>query len=135
MSTYVKLNASYNYAPESSIQGGFNYDRNATDTVGGISATKGLTSSQESATIFASIVHRIVPSLFGTLTAQYQDSTFVGGQFDSLNERYLLLGANLRYQFVRYLSAELGYDYDKVESAAGRSYTRNRFYVGVTGTY
>lgn len=135
VSPYVRLSASYNYAPESSIQGGFTYDRNATDTVGGLSATKGLTSSQESATVFASVVHRIVPNLFGTLTAQYQDSTFVGGQFDSQNERYLLLGVNLRYQFIRYLSAELGYDYDKVESITGRSYTRNRFYAGITGTY
>lgn len=135
VSPYVNLGAVYTYAPESSIQAGFTYDRNATDTVGGISATQGLTTSQQSATVFGTITHRIVPNLFGSVTAQYQDSTFVGGSLNNQNERYLLLGLNLSYKFAHYLSAELGYDYDNVHSATGRSYDRNRIYAGISGTY
>ena len=135
VSPYVNLRATYGYAPESTVQAGFTYDRNATDSVGGISATKGLTTSQESATLFATITHRIVPGLFGSVTAQYQDSTYVGGTLDSQNERYLLLGLNLSYKFAHYLSAELGYDYDNISSKTGHSYDRNRIYLGLTGSY
>lgn len=135
VSPYVRLSASYNYAPESSIQAGFTYDRNATDTAGAFSATQGLTQSQQSATVFGTITHRIVPNLFGSLTAQYQNSTFVGGLLNSQTEKYLLLGLSLRYQFAHYLSAELGYNYDNISSATGRSYDRNRISAGITGSY
>ena len=135
VSPYVRLSANYNYAPESSVQAGFTYDRNATDTTGAISATQGLTQSQQSATVFGTLTHRIVPNLFGSFTAQYQYSTFVGGQLNNQTEKYLLLGCNLRYQFAHYLSAELGYDYDNVSSATGRAYDRNRIYAGISGTY
>ena len=133
---YVSLTANYTYAPESYIQGGFTYDRNATDTIGVISSTRGITQSQQSATVFAAITHRIIPNLFGSLNMSYQYSTFVGGQLDSRTEKYFLAGLNLRYQFSRYLSAELGYDYDNISSVStGRSYDRNKFYAGITGSY
>jgi len=135
VSPYVNLSLNYTYAPESYVQGGFTYDHNATDAVGGISTTKGLTQSQQSATVFAAINHRIVPNLFLGITGSYQYSTFVGGQLDSSTEKYFLAGLNLRYQFTHYLSAELGYDYDNISSQAGRSYDRNRFYAGITGSY
>jgi uncharacterized protein (PEP-CTERM system associated) len=135
LSPYVSLTANYTYAPESFIQGGFTYDRNQTDTIGGFSSTKGFTQSQQSATLFGTINHRIIPNLFAALTASYQYSTFVGGQLDSQSEKYFLAGLNLRYQFSHYLSAELGYDYDNISSQTGRSYDRNRFYAGITGTY
>ena len=135
VSPYVRLSANYGYAPESSVQAGFTYDRNATDTIGRVSATQGLTSSQQSATLFGTINHRIVPNLFGMLTAQYQDSSFVGGQLNNQSEQYLLLGVSLSYKFAHYLSAELGYNYDNIHSATGRSYDRNRIYAGISGTY
>lgn len=131
---YVKLSANYTYGPESYVQAGFTYDRNATDIVGQGTAN-GITQSQESATLFAAISHRIVPNLFLSLTGSYQYSTFVLGQFDGQHEKDFLIGLNFRYQFVRYLSAELGYDYDNISSDTGRSYDRNKFYVGITGTY
>ncbi|MFO1488293.1 MAG: outer membrane beta-barrel protein [Verrucomicrobiota bacterium] len=134
VSPYVNISASYTYAPESYVQGGFSYDHNSTDVVGPFTI-KGLTQSQESATLFATINHRIVPNLFAALNASYQYGTFVGGQFDSQHEKDFLIGLNLRYQFIRYLSAELGYDYTNVSSDTGRSYDRNRFYLGVTGSY
>ena len=135
LSPYVNLTASYMYAPESSIQGGFTYDRNATDTIGKATAAHGITQSQQSATVFAAISHRIIPNLFGSLTTSYQYSTYVGGQFNSQSDKYFLVGLNLRYQFAHYLSAELGYDYDNISSSTGHSYDRNKFYAGITGTY
>ena len=132
---YVDLSLSYTYAPESSLSAGFTYDHNSTATIGQVSTTKGLTVSQQSATVFASINHRIVPGLFAALTASYQDSTFVGGQFNNQSERYFLIGLNVHYKFTHYLSAELGYDYDNISSVNGRAYDRNKVYAGISGTY
>jgi hypothetical protein len=136
-SPYVNMSVVYTYAPESSIQAGFTFDRNATDAVGNVStnATKGVTTSQQSATLFGSVTHRIIPNLFGSVTAQYQTSDYVSGTLDGQNERYLLLGLNLSYKFAHYLSAELGYNYDKISSKTGHSYDRNRIYAGISGTY
>ncbi len=135
VSPYVHVMASYAYAPESSIQAGFSYDRNATDTIGAISATHGLTVGQQSATIFGSLNHRIIPNLMGSLTAQYQNSAYIGGQFDGKADNIFLLGLNLSYKFAHYLTAELGYNYDTVSSVAGHSYDRNRVYAGISGSY
>lgn len=135
VSPYARIGLTYHYAEESYVTAGFAYDRNATDALGVGTATNGLTVAQQSASIFATVYHRIVPNLYGTVTAQFQDSSFVGGAIDGQSERYFLIGLNLRYQFCNYLSAELGYDYDKVDSDIGRSYDRNKVYVGITGTY
>jgi hypothetical protein len=46
------------------------------------------------------------------------------------------VGLNLAYRINQFLSAEAGYNYDKVDSdLVGRSYSRNRVYVGVRATY
>jgi hypothetical protein len=141
-SPYARANLTYSYAPESSLAVGFGYDWNSTDVIGFQNFVRATNSSSgsftvgsETANIFASINHRIIPRLFASITGQVQDSTFVGGALDGKSERYYLLGLNLQYRFGRHLSADVGYNYDKVDSDAGRTYDRNRIYVGVTGTY
>lgn len=136
VSPYVRLGLNWIYGPESSVSAGFSYDRNATDITRQLgSSVGGLTVGQQSATVFARVTHRIVPNLFATLDAQYQHSSFIGGAIDGQVEQYYLIGANLEYRFNRYLSAEVGYNYDKIDSDAGRTYDRNRAYVGIRGSY
>jgi len=135
LSPYARLGLTYHYAPESSLEGGFSYDQNSTDILGNLA--QGITVGQQSAVLFATLHHRIIPNLIGSLNGQFQNSDFVGGSLDGQSEQYYLLGANLQYRFSRYLSAELGYDYTKVEAPSGAtaSYDRNKVYVGITGSY
>ena len=58
-----------------------------------------------------------------------------GGQFNNQSERYYLVGLNLAYHFNPHFSAEMGYNYDKLDSDAGRTFDRNRVYMGVTASY
>lgn len=132
-SPYVQLSLTYNYAPESVVQAGFTYDRNATDVVG--TSSSDYVKDVESATFFGMLRHRIVPDLFGSLTGQIQNSTFNGGGVDGKSETYYLLGLNLEYQFNPYLSFDAGYNFDHVDSQIGRSYDRNRVYLGLTASY
>jgi hypothetical protein len=133
---YVNATLKYNYAPLSYVEGGFSYDRNATDVVGaGLLNTTTL--DAESAVVFASINHSITPQIFASLLGQFQNSTFHGGTFDNKDEQYYLLGLNLEYRFNQYFSANIGYNYDRLESnsAINRTFDRNRVYIGVTATY
>ena len=135
LNPYVHGNLQYNYAPESSVQLGINYDNTATDAVD--AAANGFTRSIDALVLNGSINHRIVPNLFGSLVAQFQNSTFNGGGLDGKSEQYYLIGLDLQYRFNPYLAANIGYNYDKVESsdAVSRSFDRNRVYLGVTGSY
>ena len=131
---YVNMSLSYTYAPQSYISAGFSYDINSTDafSIQGNSFTQ----NEESAVFFASVNHRITPKLFGSLLFTFQDSTFNGGSFDGEAERYYLVGLNLKYHFTPNFSAEVGYNYDLVDSDVPvRGYDRNRVYIGVTAAY
>jgi uncharacterized protein (PEP-CTERM system associated) len=95
-----------------------------------------LTLNAQSATVFASVNHRITPKLYATLLAQYQNSTYYGGTIDGEADNYYLVGLSLQYRFTPNFSAEVGYNYDNVKSdIADRGFDRNRIYVGVTGSY
>jgi len=133
---YVNASLKYNYAPLSYVQGGFSYDRNATDVVGaGVPGTTTL--DAESAVVYLSVNHAITPQLFASLLGQFQNSHYHGGTFDNNDEQYYLLGLNLEYRFNQYFSADVGYNYDRLESssAINRTFDRNRIYIGVTATY
>jgi hypothetical protein len=127
-------NLTYSYAPESSVQIGLNADLSATDI---FSAENGsVTTSAQSATIFGTLTHRIMPKLYGSLTAQFQNSRFIGGTYNNESDRYFLAGLNVEYRFNQYLSTHVGYNYDKLGSdIPNRSFDRNRVYIGVTATY
>jgi hypothetical protein len=134
-SPYARLGLTWTYAPESTLTAGFSYDRNATDISSLFGNNQVL--DEQSATVYGTLRHRIVPNLFGSLNAQYQHSTVNSGDAatDGKTEQILLVGVNLQYVFNHYLSAEIGYDYDKVDSQLQRSYDRNRVYLGITGSY
>jgi len=132
------VNVTWVYNPDSRFELGVSHDISSTDITGatdeGTEATT-FTSSQETTVVYASINHRITPKLRGSLIGQFQTSEFKGGPANSKSEQDYLLGLNLTYQFTQHLSGELGYNYDKLQSEIGRSFDRNRVYIGVTAGY
>jgi hypothetical protein len=136
---YGMLNITWLYAPDSRFVLGVSHDINSTDIGGAPSistANNTFTTSQETTVVFASVNHRITAKLRGSLIGQFQNTTFVGGEVNSESEQFYLLGLNLNYQFTQHLSGEIGYNYDKLESQIpGRSFDRNRVYIGVTAGY
>ena len=133
-SPYVLADLKYFYAPESYVQAGFSYDRSATDVVGGGSGSSTLDAG--AAVVFVDVKHRITPYLFGSLLAQFQNSTYYGGFYDDKSEQFYLAGVDLEYRFNQYISAHAGYNYDRLESdLPNRQFDRNRVYIGVTATY
>jgi hypothetical protein len=110
------------------LSGGFRYDRNATDV--------GTSLEQNTASLYASLNHRITPQLTGTLLGQAYYSEFEEGPTDGDVDYMVLLGGNLEYQIAQHWSTELGYNFDRLDSDLPlRSYTRNRVYVGVRARY
>jgi hypothetical protein len=131
---YVDGNLTYTYLPGSYLQVGVRHQRNSTDVAGG--SVAGLTVDQESTSVYASLSHKITAELTGTLLGQYQHSVFNGGTANDLADDFYVVGANLNYQFNPHLSAEAGYNFDRLDSdLGGRSYTRNRGYIGLRATY
>jgi hypothetical protein len=139
---YAMANVAWTYAPDSRVELGISHDISSTDISGAVvpsnvstNTPAGFTSSQETTVVYASVNHRITPKLRGSLIGQFQNSEFKGGSANGQSEQYYLLGLNLTYQFTQHLSGELGYNYDKVDSELGRSFDRNRVYIGVTAGY
>lgn len=135
VSPYADASLTWTYSPGSSVQLGVRHSRNQTDVAffGGGAAP---TLDQESTTAYGSWTHRITAKLKAGLIAQYQHSEFAGGNADGLVDDYFTGGVNVSYQFNTFLSGELGYSYDKLDSElAGRGFTRNRVYVGVRAVY
>jgi putative beta-barrel porin BBP2 len=133
---YVNAMLRYHYTQLSYVEGGFSYDRNATDVVGaGLPGTTTL--DAESAVVYLSVNHAITPQLMASLIGQFQNSSYHGGTFNNNDEQYYLLGLNLSYRFNQYFSTEVGYNYDRLESssALNRTFDRNRVYIGVTASY
>lgn len=139
LSPFVDLSANYTYMDGGALTVGFRHSKNQTD-VGGVNPVTGqFTEDQESSSVYGTVTQKLTPlspNLTASLTAQYQSSRFNGGSVNNQTDTFYLLGLNLAYQFNRYFSAEVGYNYDLLDSdLGGRGYNRNRVYVGVTGTY
>jgi uncharacterized protein (PEP-CTERM system associated) len=63
-------------------------------------------------------------------------STYNGGSLNNQTDDIIMVGVSLEYHFNRHLSAEVGYNYDRVSSnISGRDYDRNRFFLGMTASY
>jgi len=132
---YAMVNVVWTYAPDSRFELGVTHDINASDVTGGDANGTSFTVSQETTVVYASLNHRITPRLRGSIIGQFQNGSFKGGVDDGFSERDYLVGLNLNYQFNPHLSSEIGYNYDKLDSEIGRSFDRNRVYIGVTAGY
>jgi len=137
LSPYVQLSLRYSYAPQCFIEGGFVQDRSATSLVG--SGATGLTVDAETSNLYVNITHRLAHNLFGSIVGEFQNSDYNGGDYNGLSEQFYTLGVNLKYDFSRNFSGNIGYNYDKLESVNqiqnNRSFDRNRVYLGITATY
>jgi hypothetical protein len=134
VSPWVDASATWTYNPGSYLQLGVKHERNQTDVAFTFSPTTVL--DQESTAVYGVVNHRITPKLTGSLLGQYQHSTFKGGGVDGEVDQLGTLGVNFSYQLNVFVSAEAGYNYDRLDSdVAFRSFTRNRVYFGVRASY
>ena len=134
-SPYAMASLRYVYLPESWLEAGFSYDQTATDQFS-IANNGDITRSATSASFWASIHHQFTPQLSGTLLGQVQNSELNGGTEDGQSDLFYVFGVNLEYRINTYLATHIGYNFDKLDSDLnGRSFDRNRVYVGVTASY
>ena len=135
-SPYGDMSISYTYIPGSYIQLGVSHSINSTDVVQPSLTTGQITSYQQSTVVYADLNHKFTQKLAGTIIGRFQNSMYQGGLYDSQNDQTYGVGVNLHYQINQHFSTEVGYNYDDLISGlAGRSYERNRVYLGVTATY
>jgi uncharacterized protein (PEP-CTERM system associated) len=127
--------ATYTYTQGSYVQLGFVEQRNATDVIAPDLSGR-ITLDQESKVVFAAVNHQLTPKLLASLTGNWQYSTYNEGAWANESDTLYYLGLNLSYRFNPHFSADIGYDYDRLDSQIpGRNYARNRVYFGATAAY
>jgi hypothetical protein len=139
-SPYVDANATWLYMPGSYAQLGVRHQLAQTD-VGFIGSSPNL--DAESTSVYGSVNHRFFGSFVASLIGQYQHSTYDDGFGEDIGDDYFMAGVNLTWEINRFLAAEVGYNYDRLDSELSsndfsgwnRSFTRNRVYIGIRGTY
>jgi hypothetical protein len=132
---YADASATWTYNPGSYMQLGVRHQRNQTDVVQGTAGTTPV-QDQESTGVYGVVNHRIGPNLTGSLLGQFQHSSFRGGGISGMVDLLGAVGVNLAYQVNQFLTAEAGYNFDRLDSdLVGRSYSRNRIYFGIRATY
>jgi hypothetical protein len=126
---YVDAVVSYNYNPQSFVTVGIRHSRAKTDV--------GSALDQVATTPYIQWTHQITGRLTGSVLGQLQFGTFNGtAVVDDQQEQIYLIGLSLAYRIDAFLAAEAGYNYDNLESdLPGRSYDRNRAYIGLRGIY
>ena len=118
------------------MQLGFTQTHNATDVIA-VGGGK-VTLDEESSVIYGVLNHQFTPRITGNVIGKVQYSTFNQGALNNTSQTWYSAGLNLAYAFNPHLSAEIGYNFDYVTTANATlapGYTRDRVYVGVTGTY
>jgi hypothetical protein len=126
---YVDAALSYNYNPSSFVQAGVRHTRAKTDIASAL--------DQVVTTPYVQWTHQITGRLTGSVLGQMQFGTFNGTALvDEQSEQIYILGLTFAYRINPFLAAEVGYNYDMLESdLPGRSYDRNRAFMGLRGIY
>jgi hypothetical protein len=128
---YGNISLTYTYLPGSYVQLGFSQADNATY----VATANGVIQYEETSIVYGSINHHFTEKLIGSALAQYSYSEFHGSGTLGPDVLYSA-GLNLTYIINTFLSADAGYNYDRLRSdVVGAAYERNRFYVGLTATY
>lgn len=130
VSPYVDANATWEYLPGSTVMLGVKHARNATDVSTG-------TLDAESTAVYGQWSHKLTPQMTASLLGQFQSSAFNRGLDNNKAENLLMAGVNLSYEVIKNrLSTEVGYNFDRLDSdLTGRSYSRNRCYIGIRASY
>lgn len=139
---YAQASLTYTYAPESTFTLGFQESRQASSLVG-IGPTSSVIHDTESSVVYGSLVHRIMPRLFGRVTGTFENAAYNGGGsgVNGQSDRFYEAGVELDYKFNPNFAVQAGYDYDRLESGLSpaivgpRNYDRNKFYIGATASY
>jgi hypothetical protein len=135
LAPYAVLSTTYTYAPGCYAQLGYNHQQNATDVVAPGNSGK-ITQSQESDVVFVTVNHQLTPKLAGSAIFNFENSVYNGGASANESDQDYNIGLNLTYAFTMHFSGMLGYNFDDLQSeVAGRAYSRNRVYMGVTAAY
>lgn len=138
-SPWVESSLTYQYQEQTSLSAGFSYSRSSSDLVAGVASSTNsvdFVRDSENASVYATLTRKIAAQLTGSGTIRYQSAKFNGGALDGKRDNFLLLGLNLGYQFTPNFEGSIGYNFDDLSSdQVGRSYDRNKFYVGVTAKY
>lgn len=128
----VDASTTYNYAPQSAVTAGLRYSIEVTE----VSTYR----SADALSFFGQINHQLTPKLSAggkvVLVVSQLENPVLAGAADNIEEVEFQLGLNLRYQFTRWCSGELGYTFDMVNSdLAGQDFDRNRASAGVRFVY
>jgi hypothetical protein len=137
LTPYGDISFTYLYTAGSSARIGYTLSQQATDVLDP-AANGQVTQNRLASSLYGRVTHQFLPQLKGSLFAQWQLSQYNGGAVDNDTENLYLFGASVRYDFNRFLSADLGYAFDYLDSdipSRGGGYTRNRVYLGVTAKY
>lgn len=127
---YVDGNVSYLYNPGSYLLIGYRHSNSATDLT---------VLDAQTDLVYLNWTHRITTRLNSNVTYQWQYSSFEQAfnfvQSDE-SEIFNIFGFNLSYTFSQFLTGEIGYNFDDLDSdVVGRSYSRHIGYIGVRATY
>jgi hypothetical protein len=134
LSPYVDLTATYTYLPGSWARLGLTVQRNSTDT--GLGSDGSLTLDQESASVYASVSHRVTSRITAAVLARYQHSVYNGGDYDGQADNYFTLDLNGSYKIRENLFAEAGYVYYHLSSdRPDVPFSRNRVYIGIRAAF
>jgi hypothetical protein len=137
---YVDLSLNWTYTDGGVLVLGFHNAHNQTDLGASISgANISVTEDEESSTLYLNVTQvlkPISPKLTANFSFQYQNSVFNSGPFGGEVDDFYLFGLNFTYQFNRFLSGEVGYNYTLLDSDVPfRGYDRNQVYIGLTASY
>jgi len=127
---YADASLSYLYNPGSYFLVGYRHSNTATDLT---------VLDTQTHLVYLNWTHRITTQLNANLTYQWQYSTFEQA-FNAVQndetEMFNIFGFNLSYTINQFLTGEIGYNFDDLDSdVLGRSYTRHIGYVGIRATY
>ena len=114
------------------MQFGFTHDVSATDQVQPDNLGH-ITQYANTSVLYVDVNHRFTPKLVGTVIGRVQYSTYNAGAASNSDQTDYGLGLNLAYQINQFLTVDAGYNYDNTQGLY--SYTRNRFYLGLTANY
>jgi hypothetical protein len=138
-SPYLDGSLTYQYLPGDQITAGVRYQPSATDVAApafSVTSLDQITASSDTFVFYTQVAHRITPKLTAILTGTVQHSLFQGGFYNDDVDWYFVAGLGLNYRFNQWWSAEIGYNYDRLDSDIDfRGFTRNRGYLGVRATY
>jgi len=135
ISPTANFSATYTYLPGSYVQFGVTQAHNATDVVQP-GASGGITQYQDTTAVYVDWNHKITEKLSATLIGRYGYSTFEGGANSSESDQIVDASINLNYQISRHFSCDAGYNFDDLFSGlTGRSFVRNRVYMGLSANY